>query len=823
MELQRYEQEHLDRLRPLLPECTVLLKKNGDFPLAGPGKIALYGNGVRRTVKGGTGSGEVNSRFFETVEDGFREAGFAITSGTWLDGYDRIYEEAVRDFHEEIRRRAQEHHTHPVMEGMGAVMPEPEYDLPLDAEGDTAIYVLARISGEGSDRTARAGDIFLTESEKRTILELKERYRKFLLVLNVGGVADLSPVLEVENILILSQLGVQTGSALADLVLGRTCPSGKLTTTWSRWEDYPGFISFGEKDDTRYEEGIYVGYRYFDSIGKKALFPFGYGLSYTEFDVRFRLLSLDKTTVTVTAEVENTGAFRGKEVVQLYVSVPADRLDQPYQTLAAWKKTEELEPGETETISLTFSLTDLASYDTEQAAWILEKGEYILRLGNSSRDTQTCGVLSVPGTLVTKRVKNILSAPDFTDWSPGRESGQENAGCAEPKEAEAHVSRLTVDLSGQETESISYERTESILPEAAGLDDEDLIRLNVGAFSADAGMAGIIGNSSMSVAGAAGETAQVENIPALIMADGPAGLRLSQKYFKDENGIHSVGGTMPETMLNLLTPEERMYMESMAPKPGDDCEIREQYATAIPVGTAVAQSWNPELAEACGDIVGDEMERFGIHLWLAPALNIHRSVLCGRNYEYFSEDPLIGGVFAAALTKGVQRHPGCAVTIKHFAANNQETNRYNNSSMVSERALREIYLKGFEICIREARPRALMTSYNLLNGIHTSEYRELLQDVLRFEFGFDGIVMTDWVTGSEYLSAGAKYPAPEAYKVALAGNDLFMPGSQREADNLKEALENGKIPREQLMENATRICRMALELNGARPAGKQSD
>ncbi len=405
MELQKYEIEHLDRLRPLLPECTVLLKKNGDFPLAGPGKIALYGNGVRRTVKGGTGS------------------------------------------------------------------------------------------GEGSDRTAKAGDIFLTESEKRTILELKERYRKFLLVLNVGGVVDLSPVLEVENILILSQLGVQTGSTLADLVLGKTCPSGKLTTTWTRWEEYPGFLSFGEKDDTRYEEGIYVGYRYFDSIGKKALFPFGYGLSYTEFGLRFRALSLDKATVTVTAEVENTGAFQGKEVVQLYVSVPEGKLDQPYQALAAWKKTKELELGETETLSLTFSLTDLASYDTEQAAWILEKGDYILRLGNSSKDTQICGVLSVPNTLVTKRVKNFLPVPDFTDWSPERESGQENAGYAEQEETGDPVSCLAVDLSGQAAETVSYERTEAILPEAAGLDDEDLIRLNVGAFSADTGMAGIIGNS----------------------------------------------------------------------------------------------------------------------------------------------------------------------------------------------------------------------------------------------------------------------------------------------------------------------------------------
>ena len=213
--------------------------------------------------------------------------------------------------------------------------------------------------------------------------------------------------------------------------------------------------------------------------------------------------------------------------------------------------------------------------------------------------------------------------------------------------------------------------------------------------------------------------------------------------------------------------------------------------------------------------MGSEMERFGIHLWLAPALNIQRSIRCGRNYEYFSEDPLVSGVFAAALTKGVQRHPGCGVTIKHFAANNQETNRYNSNSVVSERALREIYLKGFEICVRLAQPKALMTSYNLLNGIHTSERRDLLEDVLRSEFGFEGIVMTDWVAGSDVLSAGAKYPAPEAYKVALAGNDLFMPGSQKEIDNLTEAFENGYIKRADLMRNAARIYRTAEKLTRA--------
>lgn len=599
---------------------------------------------------------------------------------------------------------------------------------------------------------------------------------------------------------------MQTGSALADLVLGKTYPSGKLTTTWTKWKDYPDFASFGEQDDTRYQEGIYVGYRYFDSVDKEVLFPFGYGVSYTNFEVRFKGLKLDKMTAEIGAEVVNIGDFCGKEVVQLYVSVPEGKLDQPYQTLASWKKTEELKPGEKQTVELSFLLTDLASYDEEQAAWILEQGEYTLRMGNSSRDTEVCGVISVPETLVIKSVKNCFGKPDFTDWKPERKR-KDRVG--------KKIQSLEADIFSVDIVKVVYEHKDEPMPEMEGFSDEELISLNVGAFVAGGGVTGIIGNASMSVAGAAGETAKVGEIPVIVMADGPAGLRLSQKCFRDENGIHSLGSTMPETMQNLLTEDERAYMNSMIPQPGEDSEIFEQYATAIPIGTAIAQSWNPLLAERCGDIVGSEMERFGIHLWLAPALNIHRSIRCGRNYEYFSEDPLISGVFAAALTKGVQSHPGCGVTIKHFAANNQETNRYNNNSIVSERALREIYLKGFEICVRLAQPKALMTSYNLLNGKHTSEHRELLEDVLRCEFEFDGIVMTDWVTSSDILSADAKYPAPEAYKVALAGNDLFMPGSQQEIDNLTAALKNGHITREELIKNATRICRMAVELAGA--------
>ncbi|MBP3867067.1 MAG: glycoside hydrolase family 3 protein, partial [Eggerthellaceae bacterium] len=246
-------------------------------------------------------------------------------------------------------------------------------------------------------------------------------------------------------------------------------------------------------------------------------------------------------------------------------------------------------------------------------------------------------------------------------------------------------------------------------------------------------------------------------------------------------------------------------------KPPRGAEVQTQYCTALPIGTAIAQTWNVEFAQDCGDIVGDEMERFGVHLWLAPALNIHRSILCGRNFEYFSEDPLLSGKIAAALTRGVQAHPNRGVTIKHFAANNQETNRYFNNSQVSERALREIYLKGFAICIRESRPTAVMTSYNLVNGVHTSESRALTQDFLRAECAFDGIVMTDWVLPLK--NRGIRWPIARAGFVAAAGGDLFMPGSKGDFDDILAALASGTVSRHQLEENATRVLRMCKRLN----------
>ena len=639
-----YEREHNEILRRRGAECAVLLKSDGSFPLDAPCELALYGSGARRTVKGGTGSGEVNSRFYVTAEDGLEAAGFTLSTKTWMDRYDEIRAESRKRFIKELKRAALKRGTLAVIDCMGAVMPEPEYDLPLDGTGDTAVYVLSRISGEGSDRQPVAGYILLTGTEIRQILRLEKQYARFLLVLNVGGPVDLTPVMSVKNVLLLSQLGGETGNILADILLGKSTPSGKLTTTWTAWEEYPAVGDFGDRYDTRYREGIYVGYRYFDSVGREPLFPFGYGLSYTSFEVTAGTVTEEAGRICVGVSVKNTGSRSGKEVVQLYVSQPEGRLDKPYQVLAAFAKTEELGPGEEQQLTLSFDLRDLASYDAERAAWILEAGEYILRLGTSSRDTKAAARVRLHGEAIIRQGKNCLGKPDFADWKPERQ----------PAETPEGVPVLPVYAAVFQIENVDYALPEETDPLAASVSDEELCLLNIGAFGRK-GAVSAVGEASSSVAGAAGETVRFaeKEIPGLIMADGPAGLRLSRQYTRDENGAHAVGETMPESVIELMPAPSAFFIRYFMCGGKVKGEIFEQYCSAIPIGTALARSWNLAFAEQCGDLVGDEMERFGVHLWLAPALNIHRNIRCGRNFEYFSEDPLISGRFAAAVTNGV--------------------------------------------------------------------------------------------------------------------------------------------------------------------------
>lgn len=840
-DIQSFETKHIDAVRSLAPECMVLLENSkGVLPLWKPGKIALYGSGARKTVRGGTGSGEVNVRHFVTIEEGLTNAGFEITTDNWLDGYNEILLDAKKTFYNKIRKEAEAagmKGSQLLMYSMGKSCPEPEYELPLNGDGDTAIYVLSRNSGEGADRKPVAGDINLTETEIRDILALNDKYEKFVLILNVGGMVDLKPVESVETILLLGQLGSATGDALADVLLGRAYPSGKLTMTWAPIKDYASTEGFGDPNDTCYKEGIYVGYRYFDTIGYTPTYPFGYGIGYTTFVVEPKNIEADADKVCVTAKVINTGTQAGKEVVQVYYSAPEGMLDKPYQELAGYVKTKELAPGESQRVTVTFDTKAMSSYCTKYTSYVLEAGTYYIRVGNSSRNTRIAGAVVLDESKVVEKVKNICEDRRFTDLKPevrpitydGEREEKVNAKIIKIKAADLTVKKNVYQDEPEEIPtgpSVLWEEVvkgrKSLDEFVAGLSEEQLAYLCVGAYEEAEDLMEVIGNASTLVAGAAGETThQLEELgmPVLVMADGPAGLRLAPTYKVLDGKAKATVSSLSFDYLAMMTSEEKQEILADTTQLSEEEKTSPtyyQYCTAIPIGTDIAQSWNDELVKQCGNLVGDEMELFGIHLWLAPAMNIYRSPLCGRNFEYYSEDPYLSGCMAAQITLGVQGHKGCATTIKHFACNNQETNRYFSNSEVSERALREIYLKGFEICIKNAKPYFVMSSYNLINGEHACSMKELQTYTLRDEWGFEGVVMTDWlVTGGMGLK-GEKWPCASSAGNVKAGNDLTMPGIPSDKKDILKALSDVSHPyalsKAELQLSAKRVLKMILKL-----------
>ena len=778
-------------------ECVVVLKKDGNFPLTGPCRVALFGNGARRTLKGGTGSGTAETFRDFSCEGALRDRGFEITTSSWLDGYDRERSRFHQDFIAAIKKTAAEQGVSPFIAGFGKIEIEHDYDLPLDAEGDVCLYVLSRTSGEGNDRGAREGDVFLTKTEIRDIDALSRTFPKFMLVLNVCGVVDLSPVLHVPNILVLSQLGAVTGDILADILLGRKFPSGKLATTWAKYPDYPTIGDFGDRDDTRYKEGVYVGYRYFDTAGIPPLFPFGYGLSFTDFHIVPQQATRRKSRITVKVEVENIGEHAGKEILEVYVTPPVGTIDKPHQSLVAFQKTDELRPREKQTLRISFDLDEAATYFPAQAQYRLEKGTYLIRIGNSSRNTRVAAVVELQDDVVTRQVRNSLGRPDFADAVLPRIDEPLPTGVRRFHLSSADFSKTVV----------SYQIDRHVHPFVQNLSDGELAHFCLGAHLPDSKLS-ILGNAALHVSGAAGETSnfllEKLNGKYLVMADGPAGLRISADFVQTPAGPRPVMEKLPDALAEIMPDEVNARIKAFfdsVPK----ASVRHQYVTALPTATAIAQSWNPAFAELCGDIVGSEMESYRIHLWLAPAMNIHRNILCGRNFEYFSEDPLISGKMASAITKGVQEHPGRGTTLKHFCANNQEFNRMNNNSLVSERAMREIYLKGFEICVKESQPAAVMTSYNLLNGEHTSQRKDLIDDILRGEWGFQGLVMSDWIQTGFSMIPTSKHPPVRAHKLVKAGNDIMMPGVNADFEDIMTALGKGEITREDLLVCATRV------------------
>ena len=794
--LQDYEKIHIEVMRNNSAECTLFLKKDSNFPLKNPGKVVLVGAGARGTTKGGTGSGDVESRYFTTCEQGLKNAGFEIVSTDWLDKFPDFKKARHKDFVEYIYRIAEKYDSNAGHISFGAVEPERDYDLPLDyPDAEAAFYVIARNSGEGEDRRLVKGDIYLTTSEIRDILYLNEKYEKFMLVLNVPGVVDLSPVKEVKNILLLSQLGVVTGDIFADIVLGKANPSGKLATTWTAVKDYKYIEEFGGIDNTRYLEGIYVGYRYFDSVNVKPLFPFGYGLSYTDFKIEYLGIKNEKDKFTIRSKVSNVGSFVGKEVVQIYLSPSQINKDKPWQTLAAFKKTPLLKPEESIELNITFNLSDFARYDEESAQYILDRGYYIIRMGNSANRTIEVAYITLPEDVVTEVLKNVGGKPDFKDFKPKAIKYDDDL---------TDLEEIVLEKKEFDKKRVNYNDYHvSFNQKLMSFSDAELARMCVCDFTNTGEEP-----HTIHLQGEAGETVlgleKINNY--LVLADGPAGLRIIKKYGIDEKGVYRLcENQMSERMIDYLTEEEWKQVDTLENNLDRKGKVYYQYATAIPTATALGQSFNEELLEIIGNVVGNEMDIFNVNLWLAPGLNIHRNILNGRNFEYYSEDPLVSGKMAASITRGVQNHKNRATTIKHFACNGQEMNRFNSNSILSERALREIYIKGFKIAIDEGNPLTLMTSYNLINGKHSSERRDLLIDVLRIEWEYKGLIMSDWYTSNDIKIGLANHYAQNAVPNILGGNNLQMGGGKNDYDLIMKNVEEGNIKTVNLLECASKV------------------
>ena len=823
-EISENEKINLLAVQNIAAHGMVLLENDGTLPITGtPKNIALYGDGVRRTVKGGTGSGDVNSRIVINVEKGFENAGYTVTSTKWLDDLDKDFNEAKSAHVVQIKRDITSGKNFFDVIFKNSFLPPTGRMVTKEdvhnSDSDTAIFVLSRNSGEGADRYDKEGDYRLTKMEKEILTYLGRAYNKCIVLLNVGGIMDTSEIRQIPGInaiLLMSQAGAAGGDAVVDVLTGKVNPCGKLTSTWAnQYSDYSSSMEFshnnGNLDDAYYTEGIYVGYRYFDSFNVPPAYCFGYGKSYTEFQVETTSVKADVKLITLEIKVTNIGnSCAGKEVVQVYYSAPSGKLEKPYQELVAFVKTKLLQPKDSQNITISYQLADMASYSEESASWILEEGNYFIRVGNSSRNTKIVATIVLNNTAVTEKLKNLFHAENSMQLLSSAEKKSYNYTGEDKEKAEAI--RIIINDKEIKYGVVNYTNYHNTIPTNTKKDKitlsdviagkatleeligqltvEEMATLCIGNIKGGWGQSSVIGAASAAVPGAAGDTTSLmledRDIQNMILADGPAGLRLSSIFhatIKNEliNEIH------------LAMPCMEVLLDGM-PKPDLTGTIEYyQYCTAIPIATLIAQTWDYELIKQTGDLVGGEMELYGVTLWLAPGINIHRNPLCGRNFEYYSEDPLISGMCAAAETEGVQSHPGVGTTIKHFAVNNQEENRTFCNHHVSERTLREIYLKGFEIAVKKSQPMSIMSSYNLLNGIHTANCYDLLTATARDEWGFNGIVMTDWgTTDSKEMDGnpiqGKKYPCSSAALCISAGNDLIMPGKQEDLDDVIAAV-----------------------------------
>lgn len=799
-EVSEREKQNLEVAYRAACESMVLLKNENVLPLKTK-KVALYGPGVTRTIKGGTGSGEVNERHSVTILEGMENREFEVTTKQWIKDYEDAYEageiahkKAQRDIIKLLKSKS-------FMEMMLKGYTPPagraitEQDI-KDSDTDTAIYVLSRQAGEGGDRKAEKGDLFITDEERVAIETCVKNYKNFVLVINSGCSLDMSFVDEIPGIgaiLFICQLGTEGGNAFADTVSGKVTPSGKLVDTWAKqYADIPFHDEFsylnGNVEEEYYKEGIYVGYRYFDSFGVEPCYPFGYGLSYTEFSMLGSGVKVEGTQVKVEAVVTNVGAnYSGKEVVQLYVSAPAGKVDKEFQSLAAFAKTKILAPVESEVLELSFDMTDIASYDEATASYVLDAGEYVVRLGNSSRNTAPVAVITLEEAVVVSKHCNVCPIVEKFEELKSEDRDVEKVNLSVPRLVLKADAFHTITYTYETPAVYSDEKVDAFLNT---LTLKEMVEIVVGI-----GMFG--GETRFNMPGSVGNTTSKfwdRGLANVTLCDGPAGLRITKRSVVMKDGsVKPV--ELPISVFEMF-PDFIQKMLKADPAQG---EVIYQYTTAFPVTAALAQSWNVELLEEVGKAIFIEMKEYGCTFWLAPAVNIHRNPLCGRNFEYVSEDPFLTGEVAAALTKGVQQEDGYYVTVKHFACNNMEDNRNKVSSNLSERALREIYLRGFERAVRKGKAKGIMTSYNRINSVYSPNSYDLCTKVLRNEWGFDGVVMTDWFSTNKGLGHNAL--------AMRAGNDLIMPGGGAYKKEILAGVKSGMIKEEDVKRCCANVVR----------------
>ncbi len=714
--------KHIELSHRAATEGIVLLKNNNNvLPLKSGTKVAVFGNAQFDYIKGGGGSGDVFCEYVRNIYDGIKTK----KSVEVFEPLSLYYKKCVLKQYKEGEYNNKLRYG--ILYGMLDEVEIPEQLLKEAREfTDTAIITICRFSGEGWDRKNEGDSYFeLSHEEKNMVEKVSSTFEKVIVLLNTGAMIDTSWFYnndKISSVLMIWQGGMEGGLAAADILAGDVNPSGKLVDTFAvSFNDYPSSEGYYESDDyVKYTEDIFVGYRYFETIkGKKesVVYPFGYGLSYTDFEISNITTVELNGEIIISVDVKNVGSIAGKEVVQIYFEAPREKMTKASRELIAFKKTKLLSAGESQRLVMSFEVQSMAAFDDigviEKSAYVMEKGEYKIYLGTNVRNAKEieyryvlkedkmCRKLTqyCPPTKLGKRLTHTgeyVDVPDIT-YTPKIFPSSYKCERKIPKEDEPKHKLIEV-----------AEGKISLDDFIAQLTDDELFKLVVG--SANTGVAnteGMGGNFNY-------------GIPAPMTADGPAGVRI-------------------ETCTGVRT-------------------------TAFPIATMLACTWNTDLIEEVGKAIALEMKENNLSVFLSPGMNIHRSVLCGRNFEYFSEDPFLTGKMAAAMVRGVQSQ-GIAATPKHFACNNKETNRRFSNSIVSERALREIYLKGFEICVKEADPKVIMSSYNIINDVRSGENAQLLTGILRGEWGFKGIVITDWWANSE------------KDKEVLAGNDIHMPAS----------------------------------------------